>query len=68
MARLLTEPNLGQPDEIYQQLIDLHTGCSEAESHLRNAKLILCLVNHIGDPEVVADAIAIAKGDPQNEL
>ena len=60
MASLNTESNLSDPDRVYQLLIDLHAGCSDEESHRRNAKLILCLVNHIGDPNVVAEAVAIA--------
>ena len=61
MAKLITTVNLEGHDEVYQQLIDLHQGCSEVESHRRNAKVILCLANHIGDPDVLAEAIAIAK-------
>ena len=35
--------NLGNPDEIYQALIDLHDGLTEEQSRAVNAKLILLL-------------------------
>jgi hypothetical protein len=60
MASLITHPNLPNPDNTYQRLIDLHEGCDEVESHKRNAKLILALSNHIGDDAVIAEAIALA--------
>ncbi len=60
MAKLNTKPNLPQADDAYQLIIDLHEGCSEQESHRRNAKLVLCLANHIGDLEVLSQAVAIA--------
>ncbi len=62
MAQLNTEPNLAHPDEAYQMIIDLHQDCSDQESHRRNAKLVLCLANHVGDLEVLAQAVAIAGG------
>ena len=60
MGELNTRANVAHPDDIYQALIDLHDGCTDAESHLRNAKLILCLANHIGDANVIAEAVAVA--------
>lgn len=60
MAGLITSSNLSHPDDIYQKLIDLHEGCDEAESRKRNAKLILILANHIGDPALIAEAIDLA--------
>ena len=53
--------NLGNPDEIYQALIDLHDGLTEEQSRAVNAKLILLLANHIGDEEVIRQAIEIAR-------
>lgn len=60
MTRLNTAPNIGAPDEVSQWLIDMHAGRGEADSHKINARLILLLVNHIGDLEVVKTAIEIA--------
>lgn len=51
-------------DSIYERLIGLHQGCSEAESLRLNARLILLLINHIGDAEIVLEAIARAGHAP----
>ena len=61
MAALNTAPNLPAPDDFYQELIALHRDLSEGESALVNAKLVLLLANHIGDPEVLAAAMAAAR-------
>lgn len=58
---LNTEPNLPAPDEFYEQLIATHRGLSDAQSALVNAKLVLLLANHIGDPAVLAQAMAAAR-------
>ncbi|MEO8675081.1 MAG: DUF2783 domain-containing protein [Casimicrobiaceae bacterium] len=63
MATLNTEPNIPAPDDFYQDLIALHRDLSEGESALVNAKLVLLLANHIGDPEVLAAAMAAANVD-----
>jgi hypothetical protein len=63
MATLNTEPNLAAPDEFYEQLIAMHRGLSEAESVRVNAKLILLLANHIGDPQVLGQAMDAARED-----
>ena len=60
MATLNTEPNLPAPDDFYERLIAMHRGLSDDESALVNAKLVLLLANHIGDPGVLAQAMAAA--------
>ena len=50
MSTLNTEPNMAAPDDFYEELIALHRDLSEGESALVNAKLVLLLANHIGDP------------------
>lgn len=61
---LITTPNLTKPDESYARLIATHEGLTEAESHALNARLILILMNHIGDHAVLAEAMRLAR-DPQ---
>ena len=61
MAHLNTEPNIAAPDDFYERLIDMHRDLSEAESGRVNAKLILLLANHIGDPVVLEEALRIAR-------
>jgi len=58
---LTTDPNIAQPDDFYQALIDAHAGLSEAQSAALNARLILLLANHIGDIDTLRAAIAAAK-------
>jgi uncharacterized protein DUF2783 len=52
--------NLGQPDEIYNALVDAHKGLSEEQCRAFDARLILLLVNHIGDEEVIREALTAA--------
>jgi hypothetical protein len=62
MAHLNTEPNLAAPDDFYERLIDMHRGLSEAQSAQVNAKLILLLANHVGDAQVLDEAMHVARG------
>jgi hypothetical protein len=59
--KLITEANLSRPDDFYQMLIDMHQGLDDAESQLVNAKLILLLSNHIGDLDILKQAMDIAR-------
>ncbi|HET7095888.1 MAG TPA: DUF2783 domain-containing protein [Casimicrobiaceae bacterium] len=61
MATLNTDPNIAAPDDFYERLIAAHRGLTDAESALVNAKLILLLANHIGDADVLAQAMAAAR-------
>ena len=57
---LNTDPNLPDPDGFYQQLIDLHQDRSEEQSRMINSSLILLLANHIGDMQVLEEAMRYA--------
>lgn len=57
MSALIVEPNLAGVDEVYQWLVDAHAGLSETDSMRLNARLVLLLANHIGDPQVIREAI-----------
>ena len=61
MARLNVEPNIERPDEFYEALIDTHRDLTREQSEAVNAKLILLLANHIGDVEVLNEAMRIAR-------
>jgi hypothetical protein len=52
--------NLAHPDEIYNTLVDAHKGLSEEQCRAFDAKLILLLINHIGDEAVIREALAEA--------
>lgn len=59
--KLRTENAFPDPDEFYALLIAAHEGLDEAQSAQVNAKLILLLTNHIGDLEVIREALEVAK-------
>ncbi len=61
MQGLNTEPNLPAPDDFYEELIGMHRGLTEGESALVNAKLILLLANHVGDPAILRAAMEAAR-------
>ena len=63
MSRLRTDPNIGDPDGFYEELLSLHEGRSKAESDAVNARLVLILANHIGDRQVLREAFRLA-GSP----
>jgi hypothetical protein len=60
MANLITDNRLADPDGAYRALIDAHRGLSDEESAVLNTKLVLILANHIGDMQVLKEAIALA--------
>ena len=61
MANLLREDRIGEPDDLYQLLVAAHRDLSPSESRQLDASVILLLANHIGDLEVVRDAVAEAR-------
>jgi hypothetical protein len=61
MAHLNTEPNLAAPDDFYERVIAMHRDLDERQSALVNAKLIMLLANHIGDAEVLEEAMTAAR-------
>lgn len=61
MSKLQLNVNLTCHDDLYQMLVDLHDGRTEEESGRINAKLILILMNQVGDREIIEEAIALAK-------
>ncbi len=61
MTKIDVASRFPDPDAAYQVLVDAHRELSEAQSDALNAQLVLLLANHIGDLEVLRDAIAVAK-------
>jgi len=49
--------NLTRPDEVYNAIIDAHKGLDEDAARAFDARLILLLVNHIGDEAVIREAL-----------
>ncbi len=48
-------------DDFYEMLIQAHQGLSDEQSRLLNARLVLLLANHIGDLDVIAQALKLAR-------
>ena len=62
MGHLNTTRNVPNADDVYAMLIDAHEGKTKDQSDAFNARLILTLINHIGDDAVIAEALAVAEG------
>lgn len=60
MSDLILTPNISTPDDFYADLVTAHERLDKAESDALNARLVLVLANHIGDPAVLKQAIAAA--------
>lgn len=60
MATLNLTRNLPDQDDLYADLLAAHEGLTKAQSDALNARLILILMNHIGDAEVIRAALAAA--------
>jgi len=58
---LSTRSNFAKPDDAYRAIAEAHRGLSEAQSADLDAALVLILANHIGDLDVLHEAIALAK-------
>lgn len=64
MSKLNTKPNIPDPDGFYAEMIGVHDGLSDEESAALNARLVLLLANHIGDRNILTEAIAAAAQKP----
>jgi Protein of unknown function (DUF2783) len=62
---LQLEPRIDAPDDFYEALIEAHRGLSDTESQALNARLILLLANHIGDLQVLREALTAARETPE---
>lgn len=58
--KLNLKPNIANADDFYADLLAVHEGLSKKESDALNARLLLILANHIGDRQVLGDALAAA--------
>lgn len=58
--KLNVKANIPRPDDFYQQLIVMQKDLSDDEVQLANAKLILILANHIGDMDILSEAMQVA--------
>lgn len=60
-SELVTEPNFSDPDAAFRMIAEAHRDLAEAESVALNARLVLIFANHIGDVEILRQALALAR-------
>ena len=58
---LSTRSNFARPDDAFRAVVEAHRGLSDEQSGDLDAALVLILANHIGDLDVLREAIALAK-------
>ena len=61
MSQLNTQSNFNVPDAFYERLISAHRDLTTNESNAMNAALVLLLSNHIGDLNVISQALEEAR-------
>ena len=57
---LSTSSNFPRPDDAFRAIVEAHRGLSEEQSADFDVALVLILANHIGDLDVLREAIALA--------
>jgi len=58
---LSTTSNFADPDAAYRLVVEAHRGLSDGDSVSLDTALVLILANHIGDADVLREAIELAK-------
>jgi hypothetical protein len=61
MAKLVTTSRFADPDAAYVALVEARRGLTVEAAADLDAKLVLILANHIGDIDVLTEAIALAR-------
>jgi hypothetical protein len=61
MAKLVTASRFADPDTAYRILVEARRTLSDAEAAALDMRLVLILANHIGDADVLREAIALAR-------
>jgi hypothetical protein len=58
---LSTRSNFPDPDAAYRLVVEAHRGLSDEQSASLDTALVLILANHIGNVEVLREAVLLAK-------
>lgn len=61
MPKLLTASRFPNPDAAYVALVEARRGLPEEAAARLDARLVLILANHVGDFDVLKEAIALAR-------
>lgn len=65
MPKLVTASRFADPDAAYLALVEARRNLSDAQAAELDSKLVLILANHVGDLDVLREAIALAKAAAQ---
>ncbi|MGT2439951.1 DUF2783 domain-containing protein [Bradyrhizobium betae] len=58
---LSTNSNFARPDDAFRAIVEAHRGLTDEQSADFDAALVLILANHIGDLDVLREAIGLAR-------
>jgi Protein of unknown function (DUF2783) len=58
---LSTASNFAKPDDAFRAVVEAHRGLNDEQSADLDAALVLILANHIGDIDVLREAITLAR-------
>jgi hypothetical protein len=58
---LSTGSNFEKPDDAFRMIVEAHRGLSDEANADLDAAMVLILANHIGDLDVLREAIELAK-------
>lgn len=58
---LSTSSNFASPDDAFRLVVEAHHGLDDEQSAALDAALVLILANHIGDLDVLREAVGLAK-------
>ena len=58
---LSTSSNFARPDDAFRAIVEAHRGLGDGQSADLDAALVLILANHIGDLDVLHEALALAR-------
>jgi hypothetical protein len=61
MTKLITQSQFADPDAAFVALVEARRGLTVEAAAALDTKLALILANHIGDLDVLKEAIALAK-------
>ncbi|MBM3361807.1 MAG: DUF2783 domain-containing protein [Betaproteobacteria bacterium] len=61
--QLIRQPQIADPDGFYDELIASQRDLSEEQADLLLAKLVLILANHIGNRQVLRQALELARSN-----
>lgn len=68
MTKLVTASQFPDPDAAYRALVEARRGLAAEAAAALDARLVLILANHIGDRDVLDEAIALARRQDRGDV